>query len=82
MAIREITGLRQRDGKYGGKQFGVRKIYKRGEPLFTYVVFFSREAEEMALKNRDLIEEVTAQRGYSFKFREIGTTGRYSLSNR
>ena len=82
-------GLRNRTTLCGGStklaDFHVRAVVSKGERQFTRVDLCNREAEELVLRFRQLIEESTAARGYPFRVRvhEVDGVERVlSVSNR
>jgi len=91
VAIRALTatGLRHRTSSNGfttrQRDFSVKKMMKNGEPDYTYVVFYSREAEEAALRDARYIEDVCRSYGYPFTVRKVELeNGRWycSMDNR
>lgn len=49
-----------------GQDFRVKGEYRRGERIGTYVVLYSKAAEERVSVQRDVIEQRTAAEGFPF----------------
>jgi hypothetical protein len=59
-------GLRNRRTAHGLADFSVKKAYDHGEISHTYVVLYTRRANDLVAESAQMIEEVTRQRGYPF----------------
>lgn len=60
-------GLRQRRSAGRRPDFAVQKLYAHGEVISTSVVFYTKQAEDLAWQYKSVIEEATRDLGYPFK---------------
>lgn len=80
------AGLRHRTVVVGGvtrhHDFSVKKMRgASGEAAYTYVVFYNREAEELALRMASYIEDVCRSYGFPFTVKKVELdNGRWYVS--